>query len=337
MRLSISSLRKINGHNLLVFLCFVIISSSLWLLNALNERFETDIVVGVVVTNVPEGVELEGQDDIGIDVYVRDRGSELFDYKFGNAPEVSVDFNDLTNDGNGNLSMHFSALENRVSNALKPSSTFLHFKDDYLLLQVKRERVTLPVKLNYDIETKRHYELIAVDASVREITLIAPSSEIKEWEMVELPEFVIKGLDKDTLFTYDLPGSRYSAYEPSKIDVHLTVAPYVDSKVTCRVNLVNRLFDLNLDDYYNIPDFVTVSYLAPASVAGSLADDDFRVELDFMELTGSKSDSVHFVLAKCPLSVERDDVTITPGFVYRKKQPQQWVGSLNQIADGELY
>lgn len=332
-----SFLNKINGHDTLVFMCFLIISSALWLLNAINERFETDIVVDVVVTNLPEGVELENQDDLTIEVFVRDKGSELFDYIFGNAPKVSVDYKDLTDNGNGSLTMHFTALENRVSNALKPSSTFLHFKDDYLSLQVKRERVTLPVKLNYDVETGKHYELVDVQTSVKDITVVAPSSRVKEWEFVELPEFVIKGLDKDTSFTFPLPREKYLSYEPSVIDVHLTVAPYVSRNVKRRVNIVNRLFDLNLGDYYDIPDSVTVSYLAPASVADRITEEDLRVELDFVELTGGKGDTVHFRLASCPFSIEKDEVTITPGAVCRKEYPQQWGGLLKQIANGKLY
>ena len=312
-------IKKINGRNALLFMCFLFLSSSLWLLEAMNERFETDIAVGVVVTNLPEGVELEEQDDICAQVYVRDRGNELFDYNFGNAPVVSVDFSELTDDGSGTLTMHFSALENRVSNALKPSSTFLHFKDDYLVLRVKRESVTLPVKLNYDVETEKHYELVSVEASVKEITITAPSSKVNEWEYIELPEFVIKGLSEDTLFRYSLPGDKYLRYDPSVIDVYLTVAPYVKRELRAGVNIVNRLFDLNIGDYYDIPDSVAISYLAPASVAYDVTDKDFRVELDFVELTGGKSDSIRFGLAKCPLSIEEGDVEIVPGFVCRRK------------------
>ena len=78
------------------------------------------------------------------------------------------------------------------------------------------------------------------------------------------------------------------------------------------------MFDLNIRDYYDVPDSVLVSYLAPASVASDVAEDDFRVELDFMELTGGMSDSVRFGLAKRPLSIEEGDVKIVPGFVYRR-------------------
>lgn len=328
---------KINGHDTLVFICFLLVSFSLWLLNALNERFETDIAVDVVVTNLPEGVELENQDDITVGIFVRDKGSELFDYKFRNSPKLSVDYNDLTDNGNGTLTMHFTALENRVSNALKPSSTFLHFKDDYLSLQVKREMVTLPVKLNYDVETERHFELVNVEASVKEITVVAPSSKVKEWESIDLPEFVIKGLDKDTSFSFSLPRRKYFSYRPDVIDVHLAVAPYVSRKVTRRVNIVNRLFDIDLADHYDIPDSVQVSYLAPSAVADRVTDEDFRVELDFVELTAGQSDSVYFKISSCPFSVENGDVVVTPGFVCRKKFPQQWSGLLKQIANGKLY
>ncbi len=328
---------KINGHDTLVFICFLFVSFSLWLLNALNERFETDIAVDVVVTNLPEGVELENQDDITVGIFVRDKGSELFDYKFREAPKLSVDYNDLTDNGNGTLTMHFTALENRVSNALKPSSTFLHFKDDYLTLQVKREMVTLPVKLNYDVETERHFELVNVEASVKEITVVAPSSNVKEWESIDLPEFVIRGLDKDTSFSFSLPRRKYFSYQPDVIDVHLAVAPYVSRKVTRSVNVINRLFDIDLADHYDIPDSVQVSYLAPSAVADRVTDEDFRVELDFVELTGGQSDSVYFKISSCPFSVENGDVIITPGFVCRKKFPQQWGGLLKQIANGKLY
>ena len=51
-------IKKINGRNALLFMCFLFVSSSLWLLEAMNERFETDIAVGVVVTNLPEGAEV---------------------------------------------------------------------------------------------------------------------------------------------------------------------------------------------------------------------------------------------------------------------------------------
>ena len=309
-----SFLNKINGHDALVFMCFLFVSFSLWLLNALNERFETDIAVDVIVTNLPEGVELENQDDITVGIFVRDKGGELFDYKFREAPKLSIDYN-----------------------ALKPSSTFLHFKDDYLTLQVKREMVTLPVKLNYDVETERHFELVDVGTSVKEITVVAPSSKVKEWESIDLPEFVIKGLNKDTFFSFSLPRRKYFSYQPDVIDVHLTVAPYVSRKVTRHVNVVNRLFDIDLSDHYDIPDSVSVSYLAPSAVADRVTDEDFKVELDFVELTGGQSDSVYFKISSCPFSIEDRDVVITPGFVCRRKIPQQWGVLLKQISDGKLY
>lgn len=310
--------KKINGREALVFLCFLFVSFCLWLLKAMNERFETDIVVDVVVVNIPADVEFENQDAIGVEVFVRDRGTELLDYKIGNSPQIRVDFNELTDNGNGLYAMHFSSLENRISNALKSSSTFLHFKNDYLSLQLKRERVTLPVRLNYDVETKKHFELAAVETSVKEITVTAPSSRIKEWDFVELPEFVVRNLDKDSAFIYTLPQEKYVNYEPAKIDVFLSVSPYVSGMVTRRVHLVNRLFDLDLSNYCDIPDSVVISYLAPASVAGNINSNDFRVELDFVELTGGKNDSVYFKLAASPLSVEKSDVRIIPAGVRRK-------------------
>ena len=90
-----SSMKSEKGHNLFVFFCFLFVSFCLWLLKALNEKFETDIVVDVVVMNIPEGLELE-EDVVGVEVFVRDEGTKLVGYMFGANPQTNIDFKDLT-------------------------------------------------------------------------------------------------------------------------------------------------------------------------------------------------------------------------------------------------
>ena len=51
---------KVNkGHDLLVFLVFLLVSFCLWLLKVSNENFETKVAIGVTVLDMPEGLELQ--------------------------------------------------------------------------------------------------------------------------------------------------------------------------------------------------------------------------------------------------------------------------------------
>lgn len=313
--LPISLMKKINGHDALVFLGFLVVSFSLWLLKAMGEVHETGIVVDVVVKNLPTGIELDNNEDVKIEVLVRDKGEELFDYKFGQSPQVVVDFEELSDDGNGNLKMNLSALVNRVSNALKPSSTFLRFKDEFLALQLKREVVTLPVKLKYDIETVKHYELVGVETSAEEVRITLPSSKAKMLKRIDLPDLSLKGLSNDTMLYVPLPKDKYVNYEPSVVGVKVQVAPYVAGSVRGRVAVRNNMFSMDIGNFCYMPDSVVVSYMAPASVAAGVTSDDFVIELDFLELLGEKNDSVQFKLQSFPLGIDKDDVRLIPEFV----------------------
>lgn len=311
-----SPVKSEKGHNFFVFLCFLFVSFCLWLLKALNEKFETDIVVDVVVVNVPEGLELE-EDVAEVEVFVRDEGTKLVGYLFGANPQISIDFKDLT-DIDGNLTMHVSTLENRVSNSLKPSSTFLHFKDDYLSLNVKRERKELPLKVNCDIETARNYELDAVVPSVPSVVVTAPPSRIVALEELQLPEIVLKGVRRDTVCTISFPKEKYVDYEPAQIELLVSVLPYVKKRTVCQVGIVNKPLDVESGEYYDVPDSVVVTYEVPASIAGDITAKDFEVGADFVELSDTKNDSVAFRIFKAPVSVERRDIKIIPEYVYRK-------------------
>ena len=311
-----SPVKSEKGHNLFVFLCFLFVSFCLWLLKALDEKFETDIVVDVVVMNIPEGLELE-EDVVGVEVFVRDEGTKLVGYMFGANPQTNIDFKDLT-DIDGNLTMHVSTLENRVSNSLKPSSTFLHFKDDYISFKVKRERKELPLKVNHDIETARNYELDAVVPSVPSVVVTAPPSRIKALEELQLPELVLRGVRRDTVCTISFQEEKYVDYEPAQVDLLVSVLPYVKKRILCQVGIMNKPLDVELNGYYDVPDSVIVTYTAPASVAGDITVNDFGVGADFMELSDAKSDSVAFRIVRAPASVDKRDIKIVPEYVYRK-------------------
>ena len=65
------------SHEFFVFLFFFAVSTCFWLLQTLNETFETEISVPLALKNVPEKVRITTELPPQIHVTIRDRGTTL--------------------------------------------------------------------------------------------------------------------------------------------------------------------------------------------------------------------------------------------------------------------
>ena len=79
------------------------VSGGFWLLQKLDDAFETDIVVPLELTGVPRGVVITDSLPSEIHFTIRDRGTNLFHYLRNSsryAKPITLDFS-LYDDGNG--------------------------------------------------------------------------------------------------------------------------------------------------------------------------------------------------------------------------------------------
>ena len=67
----------------LIFFCFVLLSFGFWLLQALQQEYETDLSIPVKYNNVPANIIFESKIPDMIKVHVRDKGSALLNYTLG--------------------------------------------------------------------------------------------------------------------------------------------------------------------------------------------------------------------------------------------------------------
>ena len=71
------------SREFLVFLLFVFLSSSFWLLLVLNDEYETEVTIPFRMKNVPENVVLTSELPQELKVGVKDRGTVLVNYLLG--------------------------------------------------------------------------------------------------------------------------------------------------------------------------------------------------------------------------------------------------------------
>ena len=76
----LASLLREKGRDMLVFAFFLMVSFGFWVLQKLDDTFETDILVPVELVNVPEGIIITSPLPNEVTFTVRDRGTNLFEF-----------------------------------------------------------------------------------------------------------------------------------------------------------------------------------------------------------------------------------------------------------------
>ena len=87
------------SREFLIFLFFVFVSFSFWLLQVLNDDYETEFSIPLRMKNVPENVVLTSELPKELRIGVKDRGTVLVNYLLGQTLyPITLDFNDYSED-----------------------------------------------------------------------------------------------------------------------------------------------------------------------------------------------------------------------------------------------
>jgi hypothetical protein len=71
------------SREFLIFLFFVFVSFCFWLLQVLNDEYETELSIPLKLKNVPENVVLTSELPHELKIGVKDRGTVLVNYMLG--------------------------------------------------------------------------------------------------------------------------------------------------------------------------------------------------------------------------------------------------------------
>lgn len=122
-----------NGKNILIFLVFLCVSAIFWLVLTLNDEYQRDISIPLEITELPDSVTLLSTPPQYINVSVRDKGSNLAKYQWGDVPAIKVNYKD------------FVASDNKLIVSQSQVNSMLHryFGANSQILSVKPDSIAL--------------------------------------------------------------------------------------------------------------------------------------------------------------------------------------------------
>ncbi len=289
------------SREFLIFLFFVFVSFCFWLLQVLNDDYETELSMQLKLKNVPENVVLTSELPNELKIGVQDKGTVLINYLLGKSLyPVTIDFEEYQDKGN-QIRFLSSALSKRVTGQLSQSTKLLGIKPDTLeLIYTRGEGKKVPVCLRGEVEAERQYYISERIFSPDSVMVYAPREILDTITAAYTETLHVEEISDTTRHRAGIMPVKGARFTPSYSDITFMVDMYSEKTVEVPVQGVNFPEDKLLRTF---PSKVQVTFQIGLRQFKTVNAEDFTVVVDYQTLEREKSEKCKPVLQKSPANV----------------------------------
>lgn len=291
------------NREFLIFLFFFALSAVFWLLQTLNETFETEVVVPLKLNNVPSNLIITSDLPDELHVTVQDKGSILMKYLYGQPlTPVTVDYKNYDFGGMaGRVQVQEAEVRRAIAAQLFSSTRIQRIKPDTLEFFYNRGlKKKVPVLISGVIEPAQQYYLRHVVAKPDSVVVFAPSSILDTLQAAYTQNFYQAGLVESKNLQIPVRPIRGAKFIPDVLDVQIDVDIYTEKTVEVPIVGVNFPADKDLRTF---PSKVKVTFKVGSKSYKSITADDFVLVISYEELINNESSKIPLHLKSIPEGV----------------------------------
>lgn len=291
------------NREFLIFLFFFALSAVFWLLQTLNETFETEVVVPLKLNNVPSNLIITSDLPDELHVTVQDKGSILMKYLYGQPlTPVTVDYKNYDFGGMaGRVQVQEAEVRRAIAAQLFSSTRIQSIKPDTLEFFYNRGlKKKVPVLISGVIEPAQQYYLRHVVAKPDSVVVFAPSSILDTLQAAYTQNFYQAGLVESKNLQIPVRPIRGAKFIPDVLDVQIDVDIYTEKTVEVPIVGVNFPADKDLRTF---PSKVKVTFKVGSKSYKSITSDDFVLVISYEELINNESSKIPLHLKSIPEGV----------------------------------
>lgn len=273
------------GKDTFLFLSFLCVSYVFWLMLTLNNEIQEDFDIPFEITNVPDSVTMIDNIPTKINVSVREKGSSLIRYKWGNIPSLKVRFKDFSYGSRFILGK--SEIDSKLRSYFGGNAQIVSFSPDSIKTAFTTQKGRkVKLQINANVSSNFQYIINGEITSNTDSVLIYTSDkhpqDIDYVETVPIIEHELKDSLSVIVEIKKLPGVRII---PDKVIVTIPVEPLISKKEKLTVNAINVPASTSLITF---PSSIEIDYLIPMSLYNS-DNNDIKASVDFTAAkTGEK-------------------------------------------------
>lgn len=277
------------SREFLTFLSFFIAASCFWILQTLDQEYETEVIIPIEITNVPSDTIITQNTTQEIRLLVKDKGTVLIKYallhKFS---PIKIKFENIT-DKNGVVRKKVIEYEKNFAEQLKATTRVVSFFPDTLsyIHTNKANSKKVPIKHMGEVTAAPQYYVNPPVFTPDSVTVYAPKDILDKIEYAQTQNVSLSEISDTTTVDADIYKTRGALFVPNKVKVMFPTDIYTEKSIEVPIKGINFPSNKTLRTF---PPKATVTIKIGASRFKEVTDKDFTVEADYNELIRLKDD-----------------------------------------------
>ncbi len=288
-----------------VFIFFMLVSATFWLLLTLNESYEMDVEVPVELTGVPPEAVLTTELPPTVQVRVRDRGTVLMGYYAKDRRrQISLDFKAYDH---GETYHHVVVTHGDVQKSLQRSfdgsTHFVSIRPDTLEFYYTRGHMKrVPVTFRGHVEPAPLYYLASLRCQPDSVTVWAEQNYLDSLTEVSTVVTNVNGITESVERTVALPAVRGVKFEPAEVRVVADVDVFTEKQVEVPIVGTNFPAGLSLRTF---PAAATVAFRVGSKDYKRVTRDQFVITATYEQLMALPDSMLTLQLRSVPEGVSQ--------------------------------
>lgn len=287
----------------LIFLFFLALSFTFWLLITLNESYEKELEIPVYITNVPKNVVITSQSEDTITVTVKDKGFSLLAYMTNKRTPLAFNFDAFVNKAAGKGTISAADITRMAYLQLYTSTRISSVKPDHIEFYFNYgESKRVPVRLAGKIVPGKAYYLAGRKVWPEIVTVYAQQKVLDTLKYVSTTDLDITNFSDTVVRTVELRHVKGIKTVPAKVRIALYPDILTEETKEVPITAINMPPGKVLRTF---PSKVTVRFAVGATMFRNVTPDQFSVVADYNELMAHPSEKCTLHLRAYPHTVSR--------------------------------
>ena len=293
----------LRSKEFLVFLFFFLVSGAFWVMLAIKDTVEKEIIIPVRMVSVPKNVVITENID-HVKVTIRDNGYNILGYYLDNSKLINVSFHDYSRPEEGKVAVSSSELQKIVRNMLGRSMEIVSIKPDKIEMYYNYgDYKVVPVKLYGKVSPADNYVMAFSRIKPDSVRVYASTARLAKIDSVRTSYVRIADLSGNLVKQVPLQKISGAKFEPGTVTLETHAEVKVEATTEVPIKPINVPEGMVMRTF---PPRVTVSYVIVESMAKSIKEDDFSVVVDYNDLdTSIEQQSLPLRLLKSPNIAKR--------------------------------
>lgn len=293
--------------DIMAFAFFLVVSAGFWLMQKLDDTFETDIVVPLELVGLPKGAIITSPLPNSVTITVQDRGANLLHYirqSDDDRQSIKLDFAQYYNGSmTAKVAVPITDVQRSFQQQMLSSTLIKMIRPNKLEFHYNRGvSKVLPVKFVGQVTTRSENYLKSLTFKPDSVTVYAPLGILDTLKYAYTSRMDAENLSKTQDFPLGFPKISGVKVVPEIVKMTANVDYYTEQTVKVPVVGVNFPGNVALKTF---PAMATIKYRVGASNARSVSAKNFVIAATYEELLHTQGSKFRLQLKSKPPGVSR--------------------------------